>query len=99
MHNMSDAEILNRVPLFAGLERPEQEALARGMRRRAYKRGDVLFHRDDPGSLLYCIISGHVRIYLPTGTGDEVTLDVMKPGEVFGELAVFDELPRSASAM
>src|SRR5450755_3739176 len=96
---MPDTDILNRVPMFAGLEPAEQEALGKGMRRRTYKRGEVLFHRDDQGSLLYCILSGHVRIYLPTGTGEEVTLDVLKPGEIFGELAVFDDLPRSASAM
>jgi CRP/FNR family transcriptional regulator/CRP/FNR family cyclic AMP-dependent transcriptional regulator len=96
---MPDTDILDRVPIFAGLEAREHEALSKGMRRRTYKRGEVLFHRDDQGSLLYCILSGHVRIYLPTGTGEEVTLDVLKPGEIFGELAVFDDLPRSASAM
>lgn len=96
---MVDAEALNKVPLFAGLDLAEREGLAKGMRRRAYRRGDVLFHRDDQGSLLYCIVSGRVRIYLPTSVGEEVTLDILKPGEFFGELAVLDELPRSASAM
>ena len=96
---MIDAEVLSKVPLFAGLDLVEREGLARGMRKRSYKRGDVLFHRDDQGSLLYCIATGRVRIYLPTGAGEEVTLDILKSGEFFGELAVFDELPRSASAM
>jgi CRP/FNR family cyclic AMP-dependent transcriptional regulator len=95
---MVDTDVLQRVPIFAGLEPAEREALARGMRKRTYRRGDVLFHRDDQGSLLYCIIAGRVRIFLPTGMGEEVTLDILKPGGVFGELAVFDERPRSASA-
>jgi CRP/FNR family transcriptional regulator, cyclic AMP receptor protein len=96
---MQESDVLGNVPLFSGLEQAEREALARSMRKRTFKRGDVVFHREDPGLLLYCIISGRVRIYLPTGSGDEVTLDILKAGEVFGELAVFDELPRSASAM
>lgn len=95
---MTDTDVLQRVPIFSRLDPADRESLARAMRRRTYKRGDVLFHRDDEGSLLYCILSGRVRIFLPTGAGEEVTLDILKPGDVFGELAVFDELPRSASA-
>ena len=95
---MVDADILKQVPLFEGLDAAEREGLAQGMRRRAYKRGDVLFHRDDQGSVLYFIVTGRVRIYLPTSTGEEVTLDLLKAGDFFGELAVLDELPRSASA-
>jgi CRP-like cAMP-binding protein len=96
---MLDGSVLEKVPIFSGLETAERESLVKGMRKRSYRRGDVLFHRDDQGSLLYVIVVGRVRIYLPTGTGDEVTLDILKPGGVFGELAVFDEMPRSASAM
>jgi CRP/FNR family transcriptional regulator/CRP/FNR family cyclic AMP-dependent transcriptional regulator len=96
---MLDADVLDKVPLLAGLDRVEREGLTREMRRRTYRRGEILFHRDDEGSLLYVILSGLVRIYLPTGSGDEVTLDILKPGDILGELALFDELPRSASAM
>ena len=96
---MENDQVLERVPLFAGLDLRERAALAQGMRRRAFKRGDVLFHREDQGTLLYCIVSGTVRIFLPTGTGEEVTLDVLGAGEVFGELSLFDQLPRSASAV
>jgi CRP/FNR family transcriptional regulator, cyclic AMP receptor protein len=95
---MENDQVLERVPLFAGLDPRERAALGQGMRRRTFKRGDVLFHREDQGTLLYCIVSGVVRIFLPTGTGEEVTLDVLGPGTVFGELSLFDEQPRSASA-
>jgi CRP/FNR family cyclic AMP-dependent transcriptional regulator len=96
---MVDANVLDKVPLLIGLDRAERESLTRDMRKRSYRRGEILFHRDDEGSLLYVIVSGLVRIYLPTGTGEEVTLDILKPGDILGELAVFDDLPRSASAM
>ncbi len=96
---MRNEQVLERVPLFADLDPAERGSLAASMRRRAFKRGDVLFHREDPGTLLYCIVSGTVRIFLPTSGGDEVTLYILKAGEVFGEIALFDELPRSASAM
>ena len=59
--------------------------------------GEVLFHRGEPGDVLYVVASGQVRIFTLDEEGRELTLNVMEPGEAFGELALLDSRPRSAS--
>jgi len=60
--------------------------------------GEVVFHRGDPGDALYLIDSGQIRIFTMDEDGRELTLNTLGPGEVFGELALLDDRPRSASA-
>lgn len=91
-------EMLRQVPLFAplGAERlADVEAIAQ---RRRFRRGEVLFHRGDPGAMLYVLLTGRVRIYSPSEDGSEVVLAILGPGEFFGELSLLDGQPRSASA-
>ena len=71
---------------------------ASGMRSRRFRRGEVIFHIGDPGDALFVIVSGDVKISLPSETGDEAILATLRPGDVFGELALLDGAPRSASA-
>jgi CRP-like cAMP-binding protein len=59
--------------------------------------GDVLFHRGDPGDALYVVESGRARVFTLDEAGQELTLNVMEPGEAFGEMALLDSRPRSAS--
>lgn len=59
--------------------------------------GDILFRRGDPGDAFYIIESGQVRVFTYDEDGRELTLNTMGPGEGFGELALVDEQPRSAS--
>jgi CRP/FNR family transcriptional regulator/CRP/FNR family cyclic AMP-dependent transcriptional regulator len=59
----------------------------------------MIFHRDQTGDALYIIEVGKVRIFLPTESGDEFSVDVLGPGDVFGEMALLDGQPRSASAI
>jgi len=59
--------------------------------------GEVLFHRGDPGDAFYAVESGRVRIFTYDEEGRELTLNTLGPGEAFGELALVDERPRSAS--
>jgi CRP-like cAMP-binding protein len=68
------------------------------MRSRRFRRGEVIFHLGDPGDALFVIVSGEVKISLPSETGDEAILATLGPGAVFGELALLDGAPRSASA-
>ncbi len=91
------AALLARVPLFAGLDGAALKGLAARLRRRVYRRGTVIFHKDQTGDGLYVIESGRVRFFLPTQGGEELTIDVAGEGEVFGELALLDGQPRSAS--
>ena len=67
-------------------------------RRRRFERGEVVFHRDDPGDSLHLIVSGRFAVRVMTPLGDMVWIAVRGPGENFGEMAlVDDEARRSAT--
>ncbi|HEV2356335.1 MAG TPA: Crp/Fnr family transcriptional regulator [bacterium] len=68
-------------------------------RRRRYKAGEPVFREGDPGTALYVIDSGEVKILLGGAEGKEVILSLLTPGEFFGELALLDGEPRSADAV
>lgn len=89
---------LAAIPFFGGLEPAALDRLAASMRSRRFRRGEVIFHVGDPGDALFVIVSGEVKISLPSETGDEAILATLRPGDVFGELALLDGAPRSASA-
>lgn len=91
-------EALSTIPFFAGLDGAALERVAAGMRSRRFRRGEVIFHIGDPGDALFVIVDGEVKISLPSETGDEAILATLRVGDVFGELALLDGAPRSASA-
>ena len=96
---MSKVAILRRVPLFAGLSDQELETLAGSLGRRTFAKGMIIFHKGGLGRSLYIIESGQVRIFSLSETGQEISINIYGPGELFGELAILDGLPRSAGAM
>lgn len=91
------AEYLAVSPLFACLSADDRLVLAQRMRSRRFARDEVIFHRDDPASHLYVIVAGTVKIALPDENGREVVVAIERGGDEFGELALFDESPRSAT--
>ena len=94
---MDKLEILRNVPAFAGLDRNQLTLLATNVGSQSFQRGEMLFHQGNIGSVLYIVVSGQVRIYTNSESGQELTLTICKAGEFVGELALLDGLPRSAS--
>jgi CRP/FNR family cyclic AMP-dependent transcriptional regulator len=92
-------ELLKQMPLFAGLGDAQLDTLRKDLIRRKFQQGEAIFQQGDPGQALYLIESGQVRIYLQDEEGQETSVVVYGPGEIFGELAVIDGLPRSASVV
>jgi CRP/FNR family transcriptional regulator, cyclic AMP receptor protein len=101
---MSRSRLLTSVPLFRGIAEADREALGGRMDERRFSKGQRIFDQGDKGDSLFIVASGAVTIFLPAdgnkGAPEErrVVLREVVQGEHFGELALFDEQPRSASA-
>jgi CRP/FNR family transcriptional regulator, cyclic AMP receptor protein len=92
------AEALKQVPFFANLGPVEAGALVERLVVRRFHSGQVIFHLNDPAGLLYIITSGKVKISQSTADGQGATLAILGAGDFFGELALLDDSPRSATA-
>src|SRR5690606_7527576 len=90
--------ILQRNYLFRRLPQPSLNRVAGLAVRRAYDKGSVIFNQGDRGDALYGVACGRVRISASGAGGREVYLNIMEPGDTFGEIAVMDGLPRTAGA-
>lgn len=99
MERESEAVYLKQVSIFNGLNDDEVHDLISAAKRRTFRSGEVIFHRDDPGQMLYIIKEGKVKICLISPDGQEISLVVFGKGEYFGEFALLDGLPRSADAI
>ena len=92
-------EFLGSLPLFANLSEEQLSQIAQRVQRRTFAPGVTLFHQDMPGTMMYMIESGSVRVISIGRTGQELTLNVLGPGELFGELSILDGQHRSATAI
>lgn len=77
-------------PIFHGLRVEDLDPLRPAVRTRRYERGAYLFREGDPGSHLYMVVSGQVKIGRVTEAGGEVVFALAGPGEIFGELSLFE---------
>jgi CRP-like cAMP-binding protein len=100
---VADAEFavqsLRQCALFAHAEPEGLRVLAAAMVRRRYRRNEVIFHQGDPGDALHVVASGAVKIVLPSPEGAEAIIATLRPGDFFGELALLDGAPHSATAI
>ncbi|HXO58436.1 MAG TPA: Crp/Fnr family transcriptional regulator, partial [Candidatus Acidoferrum sp.] len=84
-------ELLATTGLFQGLLASDLEALRPAVRTRTFKQGSYLFRQGDPGSHVHMVVRGQVKIGRIGRGGGEVVFAIAGPGEVFGELSLFDE--------
>jgi CRP-like cAMP-binding protein len=92
------AELLSRTRLFGGLDHVVLRSLGERTIERSYRKGHLIFSQGDLGESLYILVDGMVKVFVTSERGDEMVLTTLHPPEVFGELALIDGGPRSASA-
>jgi len=93
-----DIDIVRRSPLFAALDDEAAGALMESMTASHLERGDILFREGDRGDRLYVIGEGKIKLGRTSVDGRENLLAVLGPGEMFGELSLFDPGARTATA-
>ena len=86
------------LPLLARLPEADLQALASRGRVRRFPAGSAIFHEGDPGDALHVVVEGQVRITVLSGAGNEATVATVDTGDCFGEFALLDGRPRSATA-
>ena len=91
-------DLLSRTPLFEALDDEGASALRAEMHRVDLARGDRLFGEGDAGDKLYVVLDGKIKLTRTAADGRENLLSVIGPGEMFGELSLFDPRPRTQTA-
>jgi len=94
----SKLSVLRKHPYFADLEPEAFEQLCRYAKHSALKRGTPIFAKGDPPTSLFAVISGTVKISISSPDGRNAILNLIGPGEIFGEIALLDGQLRSADA-
>lgn len=89
---------LRRVPIFGGVDDESLTKIASITSEKSYSKKNIVFHEGDYGDALYIIKSGRIKIAKVALDGREKTLTILKGGDFFGEMAIFDDMPRSATA-
>jgi CRP/FNR family transcriptional regulator, cyclic AMP receptor protein len=90
--------ILAKTNLLRSVPAEDLSALAAASRLRTFRRGQVVFTRGDPGDTVIVVVSGRVKVVVRSPDGGALTLAIISPGGVFGELVVADGGPRSSDA-
>ena len=90
--------LLAETSLLRSVSAEDLKAVAAASRLRSFRRGQVVFTRSDPGDTVIVIVSGRVKVTVRSADGGELTLAVIHPGGMLGELGVIDGGPRSADA-
>ena len=97
--NREQAEsLLGQTHLFHGLDQAAITTLAAEGHQRSYKRHEPIFHEGDPGDAFFVIVEGAVKVFVTSARGEEMMLTTMRSPETLGEVSLFDEGSRSASA-
>ncbi len=95
----ADASLLEDVPFFKLLDSDERTALGAVLDEAIVKKGDTLFRFGDPGDSLYVVRKGEMELFVKDHTGEKIVLTLAQPGDMFGELSLLDNGPRTATAL
>lgn len=96
---MTEVEMLASVPLFSLTDEEERVALSRLLKQDRVGAGSAVFHQGETGDELYVVREGSVELRTITDTGAQIVLGTCGPGDVFGEISLFDGGPRTATAL
>ena len=91
--------VLKSVPMFAAFREDQLRALVTVVMRRSAPRGSVIMAEGDRVDSLYIVISGRLKVMMGEADGKEVILGILGPGEIFGEMGLIDDGPRSAGVV
>jgi CRP/FNR family cyclic AMP-dependent transcriptional regulator len=91
-------KLIRNSVIFGGVDDELLRALVQLSRTRRVRKGTMLFQQGDEGDALYGVVDGLIRICIAGESGKELTLGLMETGDIFGEIALLDGLPRSADA-
>ncbi|RMH06442.1 MAG: Crp/Fnr family transcriptional regulator [Nitrospirae bacterium] len=92
-------EHLKAIPLFSELTDAELRLITTQAREQRYPKGNIVFYEGDPGDFLMIILSGKVKVVLLGQEGQELILSILEPGNFFGEMAILEAAPRSATVI
>ena len=95
---LPDPGVLRRIPLFELFDSEEIASLAQHLEEVRYLAGQQVLTDGDAGGTMFIVTAGRVELYLKNVAGERVQLGVVEPGELFGELSLLDNQPRSANA-
>lgn len=94
-----DVELLAEISFFEFLNADDRHALAEVIDHISLEEGRVLFEVGEPGDELYIVLAGVVELFIKDTVGQKITLHTARAGDIFGELALLDDEPRSATAV
>lgn len=96
---MEEKELLRTVPLFSELADADITSLGRLASRRRYPKDTVVFFENEEGDFFFIIVEGRIKVTILGDDGREIILSMLGPGDFFGEMALLDNEPRSATAI
>ena len=94
---INDEAVVRRAPLFSALDDAEASSLRESMVLVKVSKGNTLFKEGDDGNRLYVVLEGKLKLGITSNDGRENLLSILGPGEMFGELSLFDPGPRTAT--
>ena len=94
----TNEEVVRKAPLFTALDDASASTLRASMKEVKVNKGNTLFKEGDSGDRLFVVVEGKLKLGTSSGDGRENLLSILGPGDMFGELSLFDPGPRTATA-